>query len=82
MYDKTNVPNPHQDTLRYGLLDLDQLYDRCIKDVEDFGHKKSIVFTHINEYSMSKKRIKSLFDDWDIYFSNGETHNDIYRINN
>ena len=82
MYDKTNVPNPHQDTLRYGLLDLDQLYDRCMKDVEGFGHKKSMVFTHINEYSMSKKRIKNLFDDWGIYFSDGETHNDIYRINN
>lgn len=82
MYDKTNVPNPYQDTLRYGLLDLEQLYDRCMKDVEGFGHKKSIVFTHINEYSMSKKRIKNLFDDWNIYFSDGETCNDIYRINN
>ena len=82
MYDKTNVPNQHQDTLRYGLLDLDQLYDRCIKDAGDFDGKKSIAFTHLNEYFMSEKRIKNLFDDWDIYFSDGETHNDIYRINN
>ena len=81
MYDKTNVPNQHQDTLRYGLLDLDQLYDRCMKDAGDFNGKKSIAFTHLNEYSMSKKRIKNLFDDWDTYFSDGETHNDIQKEN-
>ena len=29
MFDKTNVPNPFQDTLRYGTLDLRELYSRC-----------------------------------------------------
>ena len=77
MHDKTNVPNPYQDALRYGLLDLEQLHKRCMDDVGDFGHKISIAFTHINEYSVDKADIEDLFTDWGIYFSDGETRNDV-----
>mgnify|MGYP004576473495 CR=1 FL=1 len=79
MYDKTNVPNPHQDTLRYGLLDLGQLHERCVNDVGDFGHKKSIAFTHINEYPVDKTEIEDLFEGWDTYFSDGETRNNVIK---
>ena len=58
MFDKTNVPNPFQDTLRYGTLDLGELYSRCSKDIGNFGDKKSIAITHCNEYDLSLIHIR------------------------
>ena len=78
MFDKTNVPNPHQDTLRYGTLDLKELYDRCSKDIGNFGDKKSVVITHCNECDWDNEKLIDLFKDWNIYYSEGETHNDIW----
>lgn len=80
MFDKTNVPNPHQDTLRYGMLDLKELYNRCVKDVERFGNTKSIAITHGNEYAVDMKFLEDLFDGWDIYYSDGEKREDIYKL--
>lgn len=77
MFDKTNVPNPFQDTLRYGTLDLGELYSRCSKDIGNFGDKKSIVITHCNEYELDNDKLIELFKDWNIYYSDGETHNDV-----
>ena len=80
MFDKTNVPNPHQDTLRYGMLDLKELRDRCVKDVGTFGNTKSIAITHGNEYAADMKFLEDLFDGWNIYYSDGEKRKDIYKI--
>ena len=77
MYDKTNVPNPFQDTLRYGTLDLKDLYVRCATDVMNFGDKKSIAITHCNEYKIDVKELENIFEGWNIYYSNGETHDDM-----
>ena len=77
MFDKTNVPNPFQDTLRYGTLDLGELYSRCSKDIGNFGDKKSIAITHFNEYDWDNDKLIELFKDWNIYYSDGETHNDV-----
>lgn len=77
MFDKTNVPNPFQDTLRYGTLDLGELYSRCSKDIGNFGDKKSIAITHCNEYDLDNDKLIELFKDWNIYYSDGETHNDV-----
>ena len=77
MFDKTNVPNPFQDTLRYGTLDLGELYSRCSKDIGNFGDKKSIAITHCNEYDWDNDKLIELFKDWNIYYSDGETHNDV-----
>lgn len=77
MYDHTNVPNPFQDTLRYGTLDLGELYSRCSNDVEDFGNQKSLSLTHCNEFDWDNKKLVELFNDWNIYYSDGETHQDI-----
>lgn len=79
MIDKTNVSNQFQDTLRYGTLDLRELYNRCSKDVGTFGHKKSIAITHCNEYDWNNEQLSRLFQDWNIYYSDGETHNDIQK---
>lgn len=79
-FDQTNVTNPHQDTLRYGKLDIVSLYARCKNDVCDFGDKKSMMFTHTNEhYSMNSFQIllsmmlSNNDDIWNIYFSNADT---------
>ena len=77
MFDKTNVPNPFQDTLRYGTLDLGELYSRCSDDAENFGDEKSIAITHCNEYDWDNDELIGLFKDWNIYYSDGETHNDV-----
>lgn len=54
MIDETNVPNPHQDSLRYGMLDLCELYERCINDLAGWKVKKSFAVTHNNEFSLGK----------------------------
>ena len=79
MHDKTNVPNPHQDTLRYGKLDLNELYQRVMEDVGNYKCKKSIAITHCNEFRMDEYKFEKLFLGWNIYKSDGETHNDILR---
>ena len=80
MYDKTNVPNPHQDTLRYGKLDVDELYQRIITDIGDFGCKKSILLTHCNEFKIDGEKFEKLFSKWNIYKSYGETHNSMREV--
>lgn len=52
MFDQTNVPNPHQDTLRYGKLDVEDLIKRCNADVNGLGLpcEKVLAVTHTNEY--------------------------------
>lgn len=78
MYDKTNVPNPFQDRLRYGHLNLRELYNRCSDDIGDFGNTKSIAITHCNEYDKwDNDLLINLFNDWNIYYSDGETRNDV-----
>lgn len=78
MIDQTNVANPYQDTLRYGTLDLNELHDRCFKDVGDFGDQRSIAITHCNEYSLNNRELQELFRDWNIYYADGETHQNIF----
>lgn len=80
--DKTNVPNPHQDSLRYGTLDLRKLYKRCNDDISIFKHphKKTIVFTHCNEYDVDILNAKRIFDEWNIYYSNSENSNIIFPL--
>lgn len=77
MFDRTNVSNPFQDTLRYGILDLRELYSRCLNDVGDFGDRKSLALTHCNECDWDNENLIELFKDWNIYYSDGETHQDI-----
>ena len=78
LYDKTNVPNPFQDRLRYGHLNLRELYNRCSDDIGDFGNTKSITITHCNEYDKwDNDLLINLFNDWNIYYSDGETRNDV-----
>lgn len=80
--DKTNVPNPHQDSLRYGMLDLRELNKRCNDDISDFKypHEKSIIFTHCNEFDMDILDTKRVFNGWNIYYSNNENSNIVFPL--
>lgn len=78
--DLTNVPNPFQDSLRYGTLDLNDLKDRIGEDLGRADIKKSIAITHCNEYEVNKKELKKVFNGFEIYISDGMTHNDVYTI--
>lgn len=76
MTDLTNVPNPHQGTLRYGWLREEELKKRIL---DDFGKQNSwelsAAVTHINEYdaipeiTFAKK-----------YVSDGETRESVREI--
>ena len=53
MEDKTNVPNPYQGSIRYGLLDTKELEERIKADIESIGgndYETSLAVTHINEF--------------------------------
>ena len=56
MFDHTNLPNPHQGTLRYSFINVDELMRRISKDVQiiykQYPHnlRYSLAITHINEY--------------------------------
>ena len=56
MVDLTNVPNPHQGTLRYGKLDKEGFLKRIRNDFdserlpENFKVRRTIAVTHVNEY--------------------------------
>ena len=43
----------------------------------NFGDKKSIAITHCNEYKIDVKELENIFEGWNIYYSNGETHDDM-----
>lgn len=74
MKDLTNVPNPHQGTLRYAKLDEKSLEERILSDfapAREYGAKLSLAVTHVNEYDYGfSSRFKENFDS--IYFSDGE----------
>mgnify|MGYP005801472917 CR=1 FL=1 len=82
MQDLTNIPNPHQGTLRYAKLDENSLQYRILKDFEParkYGAKLSIAVTHQNEYDHAfSNEFKKNFDYF--YLSDGETRESIGRI--
>lgn len=52
--DLTNVPNPYQDSLRYGLLDLNDLQSRIrldLKNITAINYKLSIALTCLDQIS-------------------------------
>ena len=82
MQDLTNVPNPHQGTLRYAKLIEKSLEERILKDFEParkYGTKLSLAITHENEYDyVFSNTFKKNFDC--IYYSDGETRESVGRI--
>lgn len=78
MIDKTNVPNPHQDSLRYGMLDIRELCKRCTNDIGNYQvQKKSIAITHCNEFPIDFNKIKEEFYGWNVYLSDEEVRSSV-----
>lgn len=82
MFDHTNLPNPHQGTLRYGFIFTESLMQRILKDFQLltnqylFVSKCSLAITHIDEYITDY--IWNLNYEFETtYVSDGETYNNI-----
>ncbi len=78
--DLTNVPNPYQDSIRYGMLVLEDLKNRICSDLGNVNATKSLAVTHINEYEVNQEELRKVFNEFGIYGSDGMTHDDIYQI--
>lgn len=79
--DLTNIPNPHQGTLRYAKLDEKSLIERILKDFEPFQKEAniSLAITHTNEHDIVlSDESKQSFDY--IYYSNNELRDHIWKI--
>lgn len=79
MWDKTNVPNLFQDSLRYGRLDTNDLEQRIEKECKNTTNAirvyvPSLVVTHFNEYQIALKN--SMVPK---YISNGYTRERIWK---
>lgn len=74
MVDATNVPNPHQGSLRYGLIDQKAFAQRILNDfspAEKLLAKMSLAITHCNEYEPHfSSKFLYMFDK--AYLSYGE----------
>lgn len=87
MEDLTNMPNPHQGTLRYGKMNVSELIKRIQKDFLSMeGWEFSLSITHGNEVSgifesIDKFRIEDLKQKFNIiYRSFGKTRESILQI--
>lgn len=82
MQDLTNVPNPHQGTLRYAKPEEESLKERILKDFEparQYGAKLSLAVTHQNEYDyVFSDGYKKNFDY--IYFSDREIRESVLKM--
>lgn len=78
--DLTNVPNPYQDSIRYGMLVLEDLKNRICSDLGTVNATKSLAVTHINEYEVNQEELRKVFSGFGIYGSDGMTHDDICKI--
>ena len=71
MEDLTNVPNLHQDTLRYGKLNVKELHERCQADIKTAGLpcQKTLAITHMNECGKIALSVRDTFkDDWEVKY--------------
>lgn len=73
--DLTNVPNPHQGSLRYGKLDLNNLVKRIKDDSNEVDGHILLAVTHLNEYQIDISSISSNFNR--VYLSDGLNRNNI-----
>lgn len=84
MFDKTNVSNPNQGTLRYGKISNEEAWtmaNRAIVDnkyLEKYNTKTSMVITHMNEFENEELIRASMCKCDNVYFSKDETN--IYKF--
>ena len=78
MLDMTNVPNPFQDSLRYGKMNWNDLMKNITDDFNKASKGKCMCFptiaiTHINEYGSYP-----LLEVCKTYHSDGMTRNEVF----
>ena len=80
MWDKTNVPNLFQDSLRYGKMDIVSLFKRVSKENRQSKYKvlSELVVTHLNEYDINVP-INTVF--FKGYYSDGYTRESLKNSN-
>jgi len=77
MEDLTNVPNPHQGSLRYGKMDVKELTKRVKKDFSmGLPWERSLAITHTNEVPQVFEPPGGVFDI--TYRSHGKTRRDMH----
>ena len=77
--DETNRTHPYQGVLRFGVLDTQEMIDRCLADFNKFAEpdwKISFMLTHTNEIKAQEK----LFLGHRLYLSDNPTRNSILTI--
>lgn len=79
MFDHTNLPNLHQGTLRYGLIDVDAIMRRVSEDFQLLNEQYpydsicTLAMTHVNEYvddnvwNLNYEFEKTYISDGEIY---------------
>ena len=80
IFDMTNIPYPYQDTIRYGMVIVDDLKNRITSDLENVKVNKSLAMTHLNEYEIDQDKLKEIFCEFDIYVSDGMMYDDVYKL--
>lgn len=77
--DETNRTHPYQGALRFGILDTQEMIDRCLTDFNRYAEpdwKISFMLTHTNEIKAEEK----LFLGHRLYLSDNPTRNSILTI--
>lgn len=82
MFDHTNLPNPHQGTLRYGFIDADGIMGRVSEDFQllneqyPYNSTCTLAMTHVNEY-VDDNMWNLNYEFEKTYISDGETYNNV-----
>ena len=82
MFDHTNLPNPHQGTLRYGFIDADVIMGRVSEDFQllneqyPYNSTCTLAMTHVNEY-VDDNMWNLNYEFEKTYISDGETYSNV-----
>ena len=82
MFDHTNLPNPHQGTLRYGFIDADGIMERVSEDFQllneqyPYNSTCTLAITHVNEY-VDDNMWNLNYEFEKTYISDGETYSNV-----
>lgn len=79
MYDLTNVPNPFQESLRFGKIRVDKFLARIYSDLTQAepNWKRSLAITHLNEYPWEFPEVYEKFNN--VYESTSDTRTGIKK---
>lgn len=79
MFDLTNIPNPFQESLRFGKIKVDRFMNRIYSDFTQAepNWKRSLAITHLNEYPWEFPEVYENFDN--VYESSSCDRNGVIK---